>query len=68
MKQAVPLLAEAVRIDVGGHDLEREVHRHEVTLGPACCGQRGQLRFQRLPGLEDRRQPVPLRHQLHQMA
>ena len=68
MKEAVTFLAEAARVDVSGHEAERPVHRREVGLSPARRGQRGQLRFQRLPGLEDRWQPVPLRHQLHQMA
>jgi hypothetical protein len=68
MEEPVTLLAETVRVNVGRHGIERPVHGRDVCVGPARRGQRGQLRLQRLPGLEDRGEPVPLRHQLHEMT
>jgi hypothetical protein len=41
MKQPVTLLAEAARLDVGGHDVQGLAHLRDVCLGPARRRQGG---------------------------
>ena len=65
-KSRSPSLPRPAGINVGGHGIEYPVHRRDVVLGPARRGQAGQLCLEGLPGLQDGREPVPLRHQLHQ--